>query len=63
MAKIDWRSLTSMLSSLAEDDVKRLLDEEITTHRRSAIARRLHQRYSMLRAMRERAVIMAEIRQ
>ena len=58
MAKIDWRSLVATLSTLAEEQVKALLDEEIEKHRRPVIARRLHQRYAALRTARERAEIM-----
>ena len=50
MVKIDWRTLTASLNKMKEQKVKALLDEEISTHKRSAFARRLHQRYSSLRS-------------
>ena len=58
MAKIDWKSLVTTLNKMTEEEVKSLLDDEIEKHRRPAFARRLHQRYSALRTLRERAVIM-----
>lgn len=61
MVKIDWRTLTASLNKMKEQKVKALLDEEISTHKRSAFARRLHQRYSSLRTARERAEIMKEL--
>jgi hypothetical protein len=61
MDKIDWRSLTASLGQMKEDDIKRLLDHEMARHKRSAIVRRLHQRYSALRTMRERAELMAQL--
>jgi len=61
MVKVDWRSLAATLSSMAEDEVKRLLDEEIVSRKRTLIVRRLHQRYSVLRTARERAEIMQAI--
>lgn len=63
MAKMDWRTLAETLTSMTEEEVKALLDEERTLHKRPLIAKRLHQRYSILRAARERAAIMLEIAQ
>jgi hypothetical protein len=63
MVKVDWRSLAATLSDMTEDEVKRLLDEEIVMRKRPMIVRRLHQRYAVLRTARERAAIMAEIAQ
>jgi hypothetical protein len=62
MAKIDWHSLAATISSLSEHEVKALLDEEVSTHRRPVMARRLHQRYASLRTSRERAEIMEAVR-
>lgn len=61
MNKVDWRSLAATLTSMTEDEVKRLLDDEISTRRRVGIVRRLHQRYAMLRNARERAELMAKL--
>ncbi len=62
MAKIDWHSLAATISRLTEPEVKALLDEEISTHRRPVMARRLHQRYASLRTARERREIMEDVK-
>jgi hypothetical protein len=61
MAKVDWRSLAATLSDMTEAEVKRLLDEERAGRKRPLIARRLHQRYCMLRMARERDELMKEL--
>ena len=58
MAKMDWRKLAETLTSMTEEEVKALLDEERAAHKRPLIAKRLHQRYSILRSARERVDIM-----
>ncbi len=54
MSKLNWRSMIAVLSDLTENELKAALDAELKTHKRPAIARRLHQRYSALRTARER---------
>lgn len=61
MNKIHWRSLTATLNSMSEAEVKRLLDDEMASHKRAIIAKRLHQRYCALRTARERAEIMSRV--
>ena len=58
MSKLKWRSMIAVLSDLREDQLKQALDVELKTHKRPAIARRLHQRYSAVRTARERGEIM-----
>ena len=55
-----WRSLNNVLHSLTEQEVLNLLTEERSTLRRSSMLKRLHQRYTALRADRERIEIMKE---
>jgi len=50
--------MIAVLSDLTEDELKDALDAELKTHKRPAIARRLHQRYSAMRTARERVQIM-----
>lgn len=57
MNKLNWRSMIAVLPDLTEDELKAALDAELKTHKRPAIARRLHQRYSALRTARERVEI------
>jgi len=58
MSKLNWRSMIAVLSDLPEGELKDALDVELKTHKRPAIARRLHQRYSAMRTARERVEIM-----
>ena len=62
MAKIDWHKLAMTIRSLSEEQLKELLEEEISTHRRPVMAKRLHQRYSSVRTARERAEIMEKVK-
>lgn len=62
MAKrLSWRSLNAKIPSLSEAEVQALLTEEMASHKRLVIARRLHQRYSAMRTIRERAEILAKV--
>lgn len=58
MSKLNWRSMIAVLSDLTEDELKQALDAELKTHKRPALARRLHQRYSAMRTARERVELM-----
>ena len=58
MAKIAWTALMAQLSDMDEPTLDALLEEEITTHKRGAVVRRLHQRVCKLRAAREREALM-----
>lgn len=58
MSKLNWRSMIAVLSDLTEGQLKDALDAELKTHKRPAIARRLHQRYSALRTARERVELL-----
>jgi len=61
MAKLTWHQVCSKLTHMTEEQITELLQEEITQHKRPAIVRRLHQRFSTLRAARERAAILKGI--
>ena len=61
-AKVLWQKLAVDLSKYSEDEIEAMLTDEIKTHKRSAIARWLHQRLCKLRSMRERREIMARIK-
>jgi hypothetical protein len=43
------------------DQVKAMLDDEVNVHKRATYAVRIHQRYTTLRAQRERKEIMEKI--
>jgi hypothetical protein len=61
MNKVDWRGLAATLTAMNEEEVKRLMDDEMARLRRPSIVKRLHQRYAMLRTARERAELMARL--
>lgn len=55
-----WRELNKKLNLLSEEEVLALLTEERFGARRVTFLERLHQRYTMLRAARERVELMKE---
>lgn len=58
----NWRKLNKDIALLTEDQVLALLNEERVGRRRASILERLHQRYTSLRAARERVEILKEAR-
>lgn len=58
----NWRRLNKELALLSEGEVLTLLNEERAGRRRLSILERLHQRYTTLRAARERMEILKEAR-
>jgi hypothetical protein len=56
-----WRSLTNILSTLDEEEVSRLLEQELEGEKRWSIVQRLHQRYTILRAAREREELREQV--
>ena len=55
-----WRALNSKLSSLSEEQVLELLEQERAGRRSLRMLQRLHQRATTLRTIRERIAIMEE---
>lgn len=53
-----WKELNDRLADFTEQEVKDLLEDEMRHARRSTILVRLHQRYTTLRMLRERAALM-----
>ena len=60
-AYLTWKELNDQLADLTEQQVLDLLEEEKRHARRSTILVRLHQRYTVLRMLRERAALMEMI--
>lgn len=58
----NWRKLNKELALLNEEQVLTLLEQERAGRRRLSILERLHQRYTTLRAARERMEILKEAR-
>ena len=59
---MNWRELNETLNSMSEDEVLALLKEERKDRQRVTVLTRLHQRYTILRAARERREILASIK-
>lgn len=57
-----WRSLNKELALLTEQQVLDLLTKEREGSKRLSVLERLHQRYTMLRAVRERQELLREAR-
>ncbi len=56
-----WHDLNVVLAMRDERQVKAMLDEEVKVHKRPTYAVRIHQRYTTLRAVRERREILEKI--
>ena len=63
MVKKSWQMIAIELSQYDEPTLDRMLSDEITTHKRPAIAKRLHQRLCKLRNLRDRATMLERIAQ
>jgi SpoU rRNA methylase family enzyme len=57
---MNWRELNKKLNILSEDEVLALLEAERQGAKRVTFLERLHQRYTMLRAARERVELLKE---
>lgn len=55
---LTWKTLNDRLTDLTEQEIFDLLEDEKRHARRSTILVRLHQRYTTLRMLRERAALM-----
>ncbi len=58
MSRWNWRSLNAKINDMNEEEVLELLNEERIGERRISMLQRLHQRYTALRAARERVEIL-----
>ena len=56
-----WRSLNRRLNAMTEAEVKEALLAERANERRVTVVDRLHQRFTALRATRERLELMMEV--
>ena len=57
---MNWRELNQKLNLLSEEQVLQRLNDERIGARRVTVLERLHQRYTALRAARERVEILKE---
>jgi len=59
---MNWRDLNKKLPELSESAVEQLLQDELVGMRRGTVVVRLHQRFTSLRATRERDELLATLR-
>ena len=59
--RYNWREINRMLPTLDEDTVRRMLADERAGEQRTTVLIRLHQRYTALRAARERTEILGDV--
>ena len=59
---LNWLELNARLSSLREDELANLIEEERQGERRTTLMIRMHQRFTALRAMRERRELLSQER-
>ena len=60
---MNWHELNVVLTMRNERQVKAMLDEEVSVHKRPTFVVRIHQRYTMLRAQRERQELLEKVKQ
>ena len=58
--QLTWRQLNNELKTFDEQKVLDMLNHERTNAKRVVVLERLHQRYTMLRASRERIELLQE---
>ena len=58
----NWHDFNTVLMLRTEAQVKAMLDEEVEVHKRPTYAVRIHQRYTTLRAQRERKEMLERIK-
>ncbi len=61
--QLTWRKLNEELKTFDEDKVLEMLNHERANAKRVAVLERLHQRYTILRASRERIELLQEAKQ
>jgi|MudIll2142460700_1097286.scaffolds.fasta_scaffold564491_4 hypothetical protein len=56
-----YRAIVRALGGMTEDELKKAIAEELADERRVAVLERLHQRFTTVRARRERAELLKEL--
>ena len=57
---MNWRELNARLSSLREDELAAMIEEERQGERRPTLLVRMHQRFTVLRTLRERQELLSQ---
>lgn len=61
--KLNWRTLNENINSFSEEELKEMIYAELQDRKRSSILERLHQRFTVVRANRERLEILAQAKE
>ncbi len=59
---MNWFQLNAVLPLKDENQIRAMLDEEVKVHKRPTFVVRIHQRYTMLRAQRERQELLDKVK-
>jgi hypothetical protein len=59
---MNWFQLNAVLPLKDENQIRAMLDEEVKVHKRPTFVVRIHQRYTMLRAQRERQELLEKVK-
>jgi hypothetical protein len=59
---LNWFQLNAVLPLKDENQIRAMLDEEVKVHKRPTFVVRIHQRYTMLRAQRERQELLEKVK-
>ena len=59
---MNWRELNARLSTLREDELAAMIEEERQGERRATLLVRMHQRFTALRTLRERQELLSQQR-
>jgi hypothetical protein len=59
---MNWFQLNAVLPLKDESQIRAMLDEEVAVHKRPTFVVRIHQRYTMLRAQRERQELLEKVK-
>jgi hypothetical protein len=59
---VNWFQLNAVLPLKDESQIRAMLDEEVAVHKRPTFVVRIHQRYTMLRAQRERQELLEKVK-
>lgn len=60
--KLTWRELNRIINTKTEDDLKDMIVQEFETYKRYTVLMRLHQKFTILRAQRERDELFGSMR-
>lgn len=52
--KLTWRDMNRIINHKTEDELREMIVQEFETYKRPTILTRLHQKFTVLRAQRER---------